>query len=71
MVSMPAKSNASYKQLSEELETILNELQSGELDIDEAVKKYERGMQVLKALETYLKTAENKVQKIKASFDSL
>ena len=58
-----------YRQLSQELDAILDELQTADLDIDEAVKKYERGMMLVKELEDYLKTAENKVTKIKASFE--
>ena len=57
-----------YKQLSEELETILNKLQSGELDIDDAIKQYEQGMAIVQQLQTYLKQAENKVTKVKQSF---
>lgn len=58
-----------YRQLTEELETILNDMQSGELDIDEAIKQYERGMMLVVQLQSYLKQAENKVIKVKQSFD--
>lgn len=58
-----------YQKLSEELDGILEHLQTADLDIDEAVKQYERGMQIVKELEAYLKAAENKVTKIKASFE--
>jgi exodeoxyribonuclease VII small subunit len=58
-----------YRKLSQELDTVLEDLQTGDLDIDDAAKKYERGMELVKQLETYLKTAENKVTKIKASFE--
>lgn len=54
-----------YKKLNEELDKILGELQGGELDIDEAIKKYEQGMKIASELEKYLKTAKNKVTKIK------
>jgi len=54
-----------YHNLNEELDKILDELQSGELDIDDAVKKYERGQKIVSELETYLKSAKNKVTKIK------
>lgn len=66
---MDDKKTLSYQELSNELDSILQELQAGDLDIDDAVKKYERGMQILQELETYLKTAENKVKKIKANFE--
>jgi len=54
-----------YHKLNEELDEILRELQSGELDIDDAVKKYERGRKIVAELETYLKLAKNNVTKIK------
>lgn len=59
-----------YRKLSAELDELLAKLQTADLDIDEAVKCYERGMVIVKQLETYLKTAENKVSKVKASFES-
>ncbi len=62
-------SAVNYHKMSQELDLLLEELQSGDLDIDQAVIKYERGMQILEEMETYLKTAENKVKKIKAGFE--
>ena len=58
-----------YNQLNAELDKILEELQTSDLDIDDAVAKYERGMAIVKELQTYLKTAENKVKKVKASIE--
>ncbi len=60
---------ARYQELNSELENILVKLQSDSLDIDEAVKLHERGTIIVKELEAYLKNAENKVAKIKASFE--
>ena len=54
-----------YKTLSAELDEILIKLQSTDLDVDEAVKAYERGMAIAKELEAYLKQAENKIKKIR------
>lgn len=59
---------ASYQQLSDELNDILAALQRDELDIDEALKLHARGLVVVEALETYLKTAENSVTKLQAKF---
>lgn len=59
-----------YKALSSELDEILSKLQSADLDVDEAVKMYERGMTIAKELEAYLKEAENKVTKIKKDWES-
>lgn len=58
-----------YQELSAELDTILTQLQSDDFDIDKAITLYERGIEITKQLESYLKNAENKVTKLKASFD--
>lgn len=63
------KSNFDYQKLSAELDDVLDSLQSADLDIDDAVAKYERGMQIVKELEAYLQTAENKVKKIKSTLE--
>lgn len=60
-------SRTSYKELSEELDTVMAQLEGGELDIDEAVTCYERGLAIVRELETYLKDAENKVTELKAA----
>lgn len=67
---MSTETPTDYRNLNEELETLLNELQGGDLDIDEAVKKYQRGMEIVTELQKYLKDAENKVKKVKANFSS-
>ena len=61
---------SNYQELSGELDNVLNQLQSEELAIDDAIKLYERGLEITKQLETYLKQAENKVTKIRASLES-
>lgn len=65
-----AQAKIDYKALSMELEDTLAKLQTGGLDVDEAVALYERGMKITKELETYLKQAENKVAKIKANWEA-
>lgn len=56
----------SYAQLSAELHKIMEDLESGDLDIDEAVSCYERGLKLVGELENHLKRAENKVTELKA-----
>ncbi|MDZ7785582.1 MAG: exodeoxyribonuclease VII small subunit [Candidatus Saccharibacteria bacterium] len=53
-----------YQQLREELDEVFAELESEDIDIDEAFKKYERGAELIKQLEAKLKAAENKIKKI-------
>ncbi|MCW1908755.1 MAG: exodeoxyribonuclease VII small subunit [Candidatus Saccharibacteria bacterium] len=64
---MTAKQPFNYQAKTAELESFIAKLESGELDIDEALTAYEAAQKVLKELEAYLKTAENKVEKIKKS----
>ena len=65
---MAKTSKANYQAMANELNDILLELQAEDLDIDTAVKQYERGLELIKELETYLKSAENTVSKLKAKF---
>lgn len=65
---MASKTEPSYQEMARELDDILLELQQEDLDVDQAVKQYERGLELVRQLETYLKTAENKVKELKATF---
>ncbi len=58
----------SYQQLRAELDEVVAGFLSGELDIEAATKQYERGTQIVKELQEYLKTAEVKIEKIKTKF---
>lgn len=56
--------NKSYKQMQTELDEIMNQLQSTELDIDKALELYKSGEKLIKSLDNYLKTAKNSVTKL-------
>lgn len=56
-----------YKALSSELDDIVAKLQSGDIDVDEAIELYKRGAVIIKELEKYLTSAENSITKVKAS----
>lgn len=58
-----AKSSIDYKQLQEELEAIIAELQSGEIAIDEAMRRHEKAQKIIKQLESFLDEAEQKISK--------
>lgn len=60
-----AETKKSYRQLSQELDELLAWFESGEVDVDEALAKYEQALNMLARMEKHLKTAENKVKKIK------
>lgn len=60
----------SYDQLKSELDAIMLELQREDLDVDQALRQYQRGLELVQQLETYLKNAENQVIELKASFNN-
>jgi exodeoxyribonuclease VII small subunit len=62
-----AKKPKNYRQMSEELDNILIWFENGDVDLDEAIQKYEQALVLLDSMEDYLKTAQNKVRKISAS----
>ena len=66
---MSSKQPQNYQELSSELDRILAELSSGQLDIDQAINKYQRGAELIAELRDYLKTSENKITKLKINFD--
>lgn len=63
-----ASKQINYQKLQAELDEIMRQLQSGDIDVDEALKHYERGLAIVKLLEEYLEQAENRVREIKAKF---
>jgi exodeoxyribonuclease VII small subunit len=64
MSDSKTKSRKSYKEMATELDELMLWFESGDIDIDEAVIKYEEAMKLLDEMEKYLKTAENKIKKI-------
>jgi len=60
---------SSYETLQTELEGVMAKLQAEDLDVDEALSLYQRGLELVKQLDSYLKTAENSVHELKARFD--
>ncbi len=61
---MLKQSHNSYSDMRLELDEILDELQAGNLDVEAAATLYERGLELIKQLENYLESAENKIQKL-------
>ncbi len=52
-----------------ELEEIANFLEGSEINLDDAMQKYEHGIKIAQELQVYLKNAENKVETLKQGFD--
>jgi exodeoxyribonuclease VII small subunit len=64
-----AKPAKTYQQLSDDFAELVAWFESDQVNLDEAVAKYEQAMELLAQMENYLKTAQNKIKKITAKFD--
>lgn len=60
----------SYAELSGELETILDEIESGEIDLDELSDKVERAATLLSQCRKKLAATETKVKKVTAELQT-
>lgn len=65
---MPANKKESFKGAFKELEKIVADFEASELDLEEALPKFERGMELAKKLRERLKQVENKVTEIKKKY---
>ena len=64
MAKPPSKN---YKQLSEQLAKILDWFEGDQVELDQAIAKYQEASKIIAEMESYLKTAQNKVRKITGS----
>jgi len=55
------KENISFEEKMHNLETIVQELESGKLNLDDSMKKFEEGMKLSKKCTDYLDKAEKKI----------
>ena len=53
-----------FEEKMKDLETIVNELESGEIDLDSSIEKYTQVMKLVKECDEKLKTVEEQVNKI-------
>ena len=51
----------SFEENMEQLENIVTELEKGELNLDESVKKFEEGMKIAQKCNKILESAEKKI----------
>ena len=54
-------SKENFEESMKKLETIVTELENGNLNLDESVKMFEEGMKIAKQCNTILETAEKKI----------
>lgn len=61
----------SYEEALKELENILLELEKGEIDLDQAIKLFEKSVELSKICFEKIKTTEGKVEIIKKELDAI
>ena len=59
---MSAKKNINLEKSLADLEALVEELESGELPLDKAMKKFEEGIKLTRGCQQALKEAEQKVE---------
>lgn len=59
-----AKTEAKFEEKITELEKIINELENGEIDLDESINKYMMAMKLVKECDEKLKNIEVQVNKM-------
>jgi len=66
---MPTK-KPDIAKLMNELDEIVRWFESDDVDLNEAIKKYERGNELIAKLKAQLKQAKNTVKKIETKFSN-
>lgn len=62
-----AAAEPTFAQELEELEKTIRELESGRLDLDKALEKFERGVQLTRSLRARLDKAEGRIEELLAN----
>ena len=58
---MKEEKNLNFEETMQKLETIVQELENGNLNLDDSIKKFEEGIKLSKNLSNYLEEAERKI----------
>ena len=53
-----------FEEKIKNLEEIINDLENGEIDLDESIEKYTKAMKLIKECDTELKNVEKQVSKL-------
>ena len=62
MTSRKKAESLTFEQSMQELEALVNKMEQGELPLEDALKSFERGIQLARHSQKQLKEAEQKVQ---------
>ncbi|GAB4273103.1 MAG TPA: exodeoxyribonuclease VII small subunit [Opitutae bacterium] len=69
MATKGKQADPSFEKALEELEGIIESLESGEAPLNELVTRFEKGNQLLKVCQNHLKSAELKISQIQGMND--
>lgn len=59
-----------FEKSYQELEKIVEQFESGDIDLDQSLKEFERGLELAEKLKAKLSEVENKVIEIKQKFEN-
>lgn len=62
--SKPDENKPTFAQAIEQLETIIAEIEDGQVDLEESIERYEKGIGLIKSCRAILTQAEQKIQKL-------
>ncbi|MBC3764545.1 exodeoxyribonuclease VII small subunit [Neptunicella marina] len=62
MTTSKQSSNLTFEQSLQELESIVNQMEQGDLELDQALKQFERGIHLARQSQQKLTAAEQKVK---------
>ena len=66
-----SKQNKTLKELLKEFDEIVNWFDNDNLDVDEAIAKFEQGNELSEKIKQRLLDAKNKIEVVKKKFDSI
>ena len=66
---MAAKKKPTFEERLAQVETLIGEMEAGALPLEEALRRYEEGMQALTALEKELQNAQQKLTVLRRGAD--
>lgn len=58
---MKEEKDFNFEETMQKLETIVQELENGNLNLDDSIKKFEEGIKLSKSANSYLEEAEKKI----------
>ena len=66
---MAAKKKQSFEERLSQVEVLISEMESGKLPLEEALKRYEEGMNALTVLEKELESAQQRLTMLRRTAD--